>query len=214
MIAVLAPLLLLAAEPPAIETIPSRPAYAASHRAANVFISPSGEPFRAPPEEAYPVGVWFARVDADHDGALSKAEFKADAGAFFDRLDTDHNGVIDGFELQDYERKVAPEIQPNLAGFTEEEQEPTRASTVTPHVKPPSTRKRKGFAIKGAAVFGFLLDPEPVASADADLDGKVTRKEAQAAADRRFGRLDSNADGRLTMDELPQTPAQALKKRE
>ena len=47
-----------------------------------------------------------------------------------------------------------------------------------------------------------------------DLDGKVTRKEAQAAADRRFGRLDANQDGRLTMDELPQTPAQALKKRE
>jgi hypothetical protein len=215
MIAVLAPLLLLAAEPPAIETIPSRPAYAPGRRAANVFISPFGEPFRAPPEEAYPVGVWFARADADHDGALGKAEFRADAEAFFDKLDTDHNGVIDGFELQDYERKVAPEIQPNLGGFTEQEEElPTRASTVTPHVKPPPPRKRKGVSVKGAAVFGFLLDPQPVASADTDLDGKVTRKEAQTAADRRFGRLDANADGRLTMDELPQTPAQALKKRE
>lgn len=214
MIALLAPLLLLAAEPPAIETIPTRVVGAPSHRSANVFISPAGEPFRAPPDEPYPIGAWFNRADADHDGALSRTEFKADAEAFFDRLDTDHNGTIDGFELQDYERKVAPEIQPNLGGFTEQEELPTRASTVTPHVKPPAPRKRKGVTVKGAAVFGLLLDPEPVASADTDLDGKVTRKEAQAAADRRFGRLDANQDGRLTMDELPQTPAQALKKRE
>lgn len=224
MIALLAPLLLLAAEPAAappappkpieVELIPSRPAYIPGRRAANVFISPAGEPFRAPPDEPYPISTWFGHADADHDGAISRAEFKADSLAFFDRLDADHNGVIDGFEIGDYERKVAPEIQPSLAGFTEEEEPPpTRASEATPHVKPPAKRK-KTVPIKGAAVFGMLLDPEPVASADRDLDGKVTRKEAEAAADSRFVRLDINHDGRLTMDELPQTPAQALKKRQ
>jgi hypothetical protein len=79
-----------------------------------LFISPAGEPFRAEPGAPYPVAVWFAGADADHDGALSRDEFVADALRFFDKLDVDHNGVIDGFEVSTYETKVAPEI---LQGF-------------------------------------------------------------------------------------------------
>ena len=33
-----------------------------------LFVSPSGEPFRSRPGEPYPVAVWFAQADADHDG--------------------------------------------------------------------------------------------------------------------------------------------------
>lgn len=213
MIALLAPLLIAAAEPPQIEEIPTRRLTEAARISANVFISPSGEPFRAGPGEPYPLPAWFAKADADHDGAISPAEFQADAKAFFERLDADHDGVIDGFEISDYEDKVAPEIKPTLGGFSEYEPPPTRVSDVTPHVRPVSHKPKK-LAVKGAAVFGLLLDPEPVASADADLDGKVTLKEAMAAADRRFKRLDADHDGRLTLEELPQTPAQALKRRE
>lgn len=75
-----------------------------------LFISPAGEPFRAEPGSPYPVVVWFAGADADHDGALSRDEFVADSLRFFDRLDVDHNGVIDGFEVSAYETQVAPEI--------------------------------------------------------------------------------------------------------
>jgi hypothetical protein len=213
MIALLAPLLIAAAEPPAVEEIPARRLPEAARMSANVFISPSGEPFRAAPDQPYPLPVWFARADADHDGSISPAEFQADAKAFFERLDTDHDGVIDGFEVTDYENKVAPEIQPSLGGFSDYEPPPTRVSEVTPHVRPVSHKPKK-WTVKGAAVFGLLLDPEPVASADADLDGKVTLKEAMAAAGRRFKRLDADHDGRLTLEELPQTPAQALKRRE
>ena len=80
------------------------------HRGAQVFLSPAGEPFRAPPGAPYPVAAWFAGADADHDGALTLSEFTADFDRFFVRLDADRDGVIDGFEVADYEANIAPEL--------------------------------------------------------------------------------------------------------
>src|SRR5437899_9460764 len=60
-----------------------------------LFISPSGEPFRG--EDG--LGHWLAQADADHDGAVTLAEFRADAEHSFKFLDTNGDGVIDGFEL-------------------------------------------------------------------------------------------------------------------
>jgi len=71
-----------------------------------LFISPMGEPFRGPDG----FGTWLVGADADHDGAVTLAEFRADAERFFRVLDTDGNGYIDGFEMQAYERERVPEI--------------------------------------------------------------------------------------------------------
>src|SRR5581483_8473553 len=54
--------------------------------------------------------AWFDRVDANHDGAIDKVEFRADALRFFKQLDANGDGVIDGFELSAYEHKIAPEL--------------------------------------------------------------------------------------------------------
>jgi hypothetical protein len=81
----------------------------AEMRFRRLFISPSGEPFRGPDGLA----AWFARADADHDGAITPAEFQADAFAFFRVLDANHDGVVDGFEIQAYEHDIAPEITAN-----------------------------------------------------------------------------------------------------
>lgn len=61
----------------------------------------------------------------------------------------------------------------------------------------------------GAAAYGLLAEPEPVRAADTDLDGRVSKAEFLAAADRRFKRLDKRGDGKLTLDELPMTAWQA-----
>jgi hypothetical protein len=61
----------------------------------------------------------------------------------------------------------------------------------------------------GAAAFGLLAEAEPVRAADTNLDGRVTKAEFLAAADRRFKLLDKRGDGRLTLDELPMTASQA-----
>lgn len=64
-------------------------------------------------------------------------------------------------------------------------------------------------ALEGAAPYGLLAEAEPVRAADTDLDGRVTRAEFLAAADRRFKLLDKRGDGKLTLDELPTTASQA-----
>jgi len=82
----------------------------------SLFVSPAGEPFRAPPGQPYPVGAWFRKADADGDGKLTRDEFVADAARFFAQLDTNHDGVIDGFELKAYETEVVPEIVADRGG--------------------------------------------------------------------------------------------------
>jgi hypothetical protein len=75
-----------------------------------LFVSPSGRPYRAAPGEPYPVVVWFAETDTDHDGSLDRAELRADAAAFFAILDRNHDGVIDPEEVTYYEQNIVPEI--------------------------------------------------------------------------------------------------------
>ena len=183
----------------------------------NIFISPSGEPFHASPGVGNPVDAWFAQADADHDGAITLQEFKADAEVFFHKLDTNHDGVIDGFEVSDYEQKIAPEILPRIGRLTFDDIPPLpdtgagehdRKNTERENSKP-RPKGREGGA-GGASTYMLMNEPEPVASADTDFDGKVTLTEALAAARRRFDELDVKHDGRLTRVELPQTPAEKM----
>jgi Ca2+-binding EF-hand superfamily protein len=171
-----------------------------------LFLSPAGEPFHADAGKPYPASVWFARADANHDGKLTKDELRADFARFFNELDQNHDGVIDGLELQRYEQQVAPEVLPRLAqvqgGFPGERGEKGERRLAEP------PRGRNGAVYDGAPAYSLLNVAEPVASADADFDGKITLQEFQAAADRRFDQLDKDRAGYLTLDTLPQTPEQ------
>jgi hypothetical protein len=184
----------------------------------NVFISPMGEPFRGGETDPYPLDRWFARADANHDGALEWSEFKADADAFFRRLDTDHDGVLSGAEVSAYEQDVAPEILPRVARLTAKDMSPL------PSNDPEANRERaardaaaqgqvtrpRADLLAGAGVFGVTPEPEPVAAADTDFDGKVTLAEWDQSARRRFDFLDTNHDGRIDRAELPKTPAEKM----
>ena len=190
-----------------------------------MFLSPAGEPYRSEPGQPYPSAIWFAQADADHDGKLTRTEFKADFERFFQTLDGNHDGVLDSFEIQDYEHNVAPEI---LSVF----ERPVGAGG--DQTGPGGGRRRGGggggppgggapgngsqdakanaaamrLQMQGARAFGFLSISEPVAGADADIDGKVSLAEFKAAADRRFDLLDKKKLGYLTLADLPRTPDQ------
>lgn len=76
-----------------------------------LFVSPMGEPFRAEAGGVDPEARWFEGADTNHDGALTAAEFSADAMRFFAVLDRGHDGEIDPDDIDYYESELLPEVR-------------------------------------------------------------------------------------------------------
>jgi hypothetical protein len=184
-------------------------------RPPNVFISPPGQPFRAARGAPYPVADWFKQADKNGDGKLDHAEFTADAAAFFAILDLNSDGVLDPYEIEVYERRVAPEI----LGLTFEVglldagrarlwlaqgYEPEGITNPTPDTRP----KVLDESGQGAAPYSFFQSPEPVTAADVDFKGFVFKANFLKLADRHFARLDADNQGFLTLAKLPKTAVQ------
>jgi hypothetical protein len=174
-----------------------------------VFIAPSGETFRAPADTAYPVAAWFARADADHDGKLTESEFTADFLRFIASLDANHDGTIDGAELERYEA-ATPELHTSgFAGILAAPSSGEEGGDDSGY-----NRRKVGSYMgaddpQGAGRFDLLRIPEPVASMDTSLKGRISRQQAEDAAAYRFSLLDTQHRGYLVLDELPETFAQA-----
>lgn len=197
----------IAAAPP-----PSTPIYVTGHPWAP-FISPMGEPFRAhnPSDDA--LANWFRQADRNHDGVLTADEMVADAERFFATLDTNHDGQIDPDELEHYEWDVAPEIQVNSRTRRAPGQPAPGALPADPDDQPREQHKKRrgdfddsslglGGALQGAARYGLLNIPEPVAAADTDFDRAITLQEFREAAAARFQLLDTAHTGKLTLAQL------------
>lgn len=174
------------------------------------FISPMGEPFRALSTGEAPIARWFAQADKNRDGVLTVDEMQLDADRFFARLDDNQDGQIDREEVVNYESGIAPEIQVN-SNWRQPRGQPSEAPEAkrdrgSDEVK----RKRKdddhdGYQIgglQGAARYGLLNIPQPVAAADADFNRAVSQTEFRQAAAYRFKLLDSHGQGRITLAEL------------
>ena len=174
-----------------------------------VFISPLGEPFRADAGKPYPSAAWFAGADTNHDGVVSREEFRADAMRFFRILDIQVDGQVTDREITYYEFKIAPEI----VGATLDTSD---LSLKKPNDNEDHPRNSTLANVRqGAAFFSWLNDAEPVRSADTDFNRKVTPEEWKAAADRKFNALDPDGTGGIKLADMPETPAQtaARKKR-
>ena len=148
------------------------------------------------------VAQMFARVDANHDGVITKAETDAahqamaakrqgrqgdhamgamggmhhDPAAAFDRIDANHDGTI------------------------------SRAELVAAHAKrEPKMGDMNGMAGMGGMdgmrqMHGGMAD-RIFEKSDTNHDGRVTQAEAQAEAFAHFDMMDANHDGRVTPDE-------------
>jgi Ca2+-binding EF-hand superfamily protein len=194
----------------------------------SLFISPAGQPFRAAPGYPYPVSVWFAAADRDHNGKLTRIEMRQDGRRFFQILDLNNDGVIDGSEIAAYEHGMVPEILeaadiPDLEGPGRGEagEGGRGGGRMGGHGgrgrggeegdgQGPSQRGGMAHSPLGAAPYSLTFVVEPVSNDDADLDGKVTMAEFLAALDRRFDELDSMGRGYLTLGALPKTRVQQM----
>lgn len=172
-----------------------------------IFISPMGEPFRSESGGTAPQEMWFAAADTDHDGALSRAEFQADAKRFFASLDIKHDGEIDPQDIEYYETVVAPEIRVTDFGGG------MQRSAASEFDGGEETTRRDASAARGrqgAARFGYFDYPEPIVVMDRNFNRGVDANEFAYAADQRFDMLDKNGDGKIQHDELPKlTPVAA-----
>lgn len=137
------------------------------------------------------VRAMFARLDANRDGVLTKAETQAaramrgqrgqanamrkrDPQARFDRFDANRDGAIsraewDAMSAQRQQRRAA------MGG------------------------QRRGMRMGGMGLRGRMFD-----LADGNRDGRVTIAEAQSAALQHFDRADANRDGQVTPEERRQ----------
>lgn len=158
------------------------------------FISPMGEPFRPPSNGEAPIARWFAQADLNQDGMLTADEMQADAERFFARLDSNQDGQIDPDERRTYEMDIAPEIQVN-------------SDWRRPRGDDWKQRKDRhdGYhknGLQGAARYGILNIPQPVAAADADFNRAVSLAEFRQAAAYRFKLLDGGGQGKIALPEL------------
>lgn len=176
------------------------------------FISPMGEPFRSTSEP--PIARWFGRADRNRDGALTVGEMQLDSERFFARLDSNRDGQIDPDEIRTYEWEIAPEIQVNSDWRRPRGQPIAQDQKASSDELPGDGRRRHdehdGYQInglQGAARYGLLNIPQPVASADADFNRAITLSEFRQAASHRFKLLDEHGQGRVTLAELePRLP--------
>jgi hypothetical protein len=166
-----------------------------------------GEPFRPRGRDDDTLADWFHQADRDHDGRLTLDEMQQDAARFFALLDVNHDGEIDPDEITHYENAVAPEISGSpyleLAG-TEGGGQPEGGDRRgggggRHHGGRTRFRSNGGESDRGAARFGLLDLPEPVASADADFNRGVSPREFRDAAGQRFLALDLDHHGYLTL---------------
>ena len=165
------------------------------------FLSPMGEPFRSRTPDDDPFARWFRQADGNEDGMLTAEEMRADAERFFAALDGNRDGRIDSEERMKYESEIAPEVQVNS------QWKRTRQQTAADR----GDRRRRwddnidGYqldGLQGAARYGLLNLPEPVAGADANFDRFVSLDEFRRAASYRFQLLDSDRLGKLSLQNL------------
>ena len=189
-----------------------------------LFIAPSGEPFRAGPGEPYPVAAWFAAADTNHDGKLTEGEFVINTTKFFDSLDLDHDQQLRSEEIKRYENDIVPEVRSGDysaidwgigGGSSKAARRPAlglmqvQTDDLQAHVPEIWYGRRDAGAGTGGSRYGIIAIPEPITGMDTDLNGIVSRREMLAAAQRRFRLLDTDEKNYLLLRELPETYAQS-----
>jgi Ca2+-binding EF-hand superfamily protein len=170
--------------------------------------------------------VMFVRLlktaDTNKDGKISKEEMAARQDALFTAIDANKDGVITRGELLDYriaqrdafeKAHPRPEKADGEAGADGQSADgkghdgPRHEHADRGHDGPGRDGPRGGprearFEHHGPGMGGGRF----FRMLDEDHDNKITKAEASAASDKLFARMDTNKDGVISIDDLPDRP--------
>jgi Ca2+-binding EF-hand superfamily protein len=157
---------------------------------------------------------FFAELDANKDGKVTRDEARSAGDRFFTKLDLDRDGSLTEGEAQEGMRALGKE-RAEARFAAKDTNHDGKLSAEESKMRPERFTRldanKDGFVTKDELTQGFQgkgdgrrckLGAHQFAMMDADSNGKVTKAEALAAAENRFGHLDANQDGVVTQDEM------------
>ena len=140
--------------------------------------------------------AWFDRANTNHDGNLTLAELMADARRQFQVMDTRHDGRLTAATLSVYRQQI---IGGRYASISAADSAALNdmAERERNEDFPGDKRLRRGFTQADLNRVP-TEQPDPVMSADSDLDGSVTWDEFRDYLGQVFIELDAKRAGYLT----------------
>ena len=145
---------------------------------------------------------WFDRVDSDHDGKVTLAEFTADAQSQFAVMDLDKDGMVTPAELAAYRAPYMPS-QP-AERMVRAEERPRPAGDARPGGNQHAARP--GGGERNTSLPDADADHlDPVMAADVRLRNKISLEDFIAYAKRHFAALDIRHRGALSREDAQQS---------
>jgi len=166
--------------------------------------SPNGEPLVGSGWPAHcddAMDVWFDRIDSNHDGKLTLAEMEADAVRQFNVMDLRHDGKVSAAEVATYRERV---MGTKYASFSTPEiaMKPRARESDEPRFPGEGGREDESMPRPDASGVMPADRPDPVMSADTDLDGSVTLDEFKTYVHQNFADLDRSHAGYIEKSDL------------
>jgi Ca2+-binding EF-hand superfamily protein len=173
------------------------------------------------------------QADTNKDGKISKEELTARQEALFTEIDLNKDGSITRGEMVDFRDNKMAEFRKNNAPPTAEEAEDDGPDADGPLAEGPEDEGPKADGLKadgpradreqaredrrerrearrdrgprGGPGDG-MMGPGMFRMIDENRDRKISKEEAAAATEKLFARMDTNTDGQITIDDLPDRP--------
>lgn len=141
--------------------------------------------------------------DADKNGQISAEEAKTGAGNLFTLIDTDKDGAATPKELRAWHEARMTAMKATMKPGAEADMMDDADAGPDGDMAPAETGGKKGFRHHGMAGHRMMGGPGMMRMLDADENGQVSKAEAETAVDGLFKRMDTNADGTVSIDDFP-----------
>jgi hypothetical protein len=180
--------------------------------------SPNGEPLLPPqwPEKCEDaLDAWFDRLDTGHTDGLTHAQLLADAEKQYKLMDLRHDGKVTAEELSKYRLSimgghylsVSTPDERSFFGLGGDDDRPgSRLGGIFGNGSPDedNPRHKRGENNRSVDAYAAMVtdQPDPVMTADTDLDGSVTWDEFRALVAQNFAEFDKDHKGVVTKSEV------------